>query len=124
MSVRPTFCIPPPKEFIYNFVGFYRGNIPEDNNVVENAPVQNVRHLLRIFSELCQQENIDTNDAYCVYTISAAYPPGIHETPSIVSIRSTPEVPEEKLMKIKAILKNLLVSWAITDPTHPTNSSF
>jgi hypothetical protein len=114
MSIRPTFCIPPPKQFIYNFVGFYRSNIPEDE----------VRHLISIFKELCQQENIDQNDAYCVYSISAPYPEGIHETPSIVSIRSTPEVPEEKLMKIKTILKNLMASWEITDPTHPTNRSF
>ena len=114
MSARPTFCIPRPKPFIYNFVGFYRSDIPEDE----------VRNLLRIFDELCQQENIDQNDAYCAYAISAPYPEGIHETPSIVSIRSTEEVPEEKLMRIKTILKDFLTPWVIKDPNHPANRSF
>jgi hypothetical protein len=122
-GVMKSYLDPPPREFIYNFVGFY-GNIPEDIDVVENAPVQNVRHLLSIFKELCQQENIDTNDAYCVYSISAPYPECIHETQSIVSIRSTPEVPEEKLIRIKSILKKLLASWEITDPNHPANRNF
>jgi len=123
MSVRPKFCIPPPKHLINNLVGFYR-EIPYDIDADESSPVKNVRHLLSIFKELCQQENIDINDAYCNYDISAPYPTGIHETPSIISIRSTPEVPKEKLVRIKTILKDLLAPWAITDPNHPTNRSF
>ena len=114
MSARPKFRIPPLPGYIYNFVGFYRSDIPEDE----------VRNLLRIFDELRQQENIDQNDAYCAYAISAPYPEGIHETPSIVSIRSTDEVPEEKLMRIKTILKDLLTPWMIKNPNHPANCSF